>query len=55
MGQIDGTKLTEPKLLFKSEKKEGVLDGSIEIVEKGLYMFEFDNSYSWMKGKNITY
>lgn len=24
-------------------------------MKKGIYMFEFDNSYSWINGKNLKY
>jgi hypothetical protein len=29
--------------------------GNIIALERGIYMFEFDNSYSWMKAKTIFY
>lgn len=50
--EAEGT--TEKKLLFSYDKKEGVFEGSIQAIETGIYMFEFDNSYSWMKGKTIA-
>ena len=28
---------------------------SVNAMKKGLYMFEFDNTYSWINGKTINY
>ena len=43
--------------MFKKERlKEGLkFKKSIVVVNTGFYCFEFDNSYSWIKGKEIKY
>jgi hypothetical protein len=41
-------------LLFSCEKKEKLYEGSIEIVDPGIYVFEFDNMHSWMKAKTVA-
>lgn len=43
------------KVLFTQEKRSGELKTCINAMKKGLYLFEFDNSYSWITGKVIKY
>ena len=43
------------QLLLTREKCQIEFKGNIIAIEKGIYMFEFDNSYSWMKGKSLYY
>jgi len=33
----------------------GSVEGSITCQKVGVYKLEFDNSYSWAKGKNLKY
>lgn len=50
------TSATEKRqLLLNKEKCQVEFKGNIIALEKGIYMFEFDNTYSWMKGKSILY
>lgn len=42
-------------LLFCQEKKGGEIKNCINTMKKGIYEFEFDNSYSWINGKTIRY
>lgn len=43
------------QLLLTKEKCQIEFKGNIIAIEKGIYMFEFDNSFSWMKGKSLYY
>ena len=39
--------------LLNYEKRKDTLKANIMAVKKGIYQFEFDNSYSWMNSKTI--
>lgn len=54
MGQFTA-QVEKKQLLLEKDKCQIQFKGNIIAIEKGIYMFEFDNSYSWMKGKNILY
>lgn len=43
------------KLLLNFDKQTGEIKNSFIASKKGIYMFEFDNSYSWFNGKTIRY
>jgi hypothetical protein len=53
-GEIDSERPSE-KLLIEQEKKSGEFGSSIMAARRGLYIFEFDNSYSWINSKTIRY
>jgi hypothetical protein len=40
--------------LLNYEKRKGTLKANIMAAKKGIYQFEFDNSYSWMNSKTIN-
>lgn len=54
LGEIASSK-TARTLLFTHEKTQGELKNSVNAMKKGLYMFEFDNSYSWLNSKKVYY
>jgi hypothetical protein len=41
--------------LMNLEKKKGQLKANIMAAKKGIYQFEFDNSYSWINGKVVKF
>lgn len=41
--------------LLSYEKKSGVVKANIMAVKRGIYMFEFDNSYSWINSKTVKF
>lgn len=41
--------------MLTHEKAEGELKSSINAVKRGLYLFEFDNSFSWLNSKRVRY
>ena len=52
----DFTAAKESKVeLLAVEKHEGELKRSINAIKRGLYMFEFDNSQSWLNPKTVIY
>lgn len=53
-GEIDCERSSE-KLLIEQEKKSGEFASSIMAARRGLYIFEFDNSYSWINSKTVRY
>lgn len=53
-GEIDSDRSSE-KLLIEQEKKSGEFASSIMAARRGLYIFEFDNSYSWINSKTVRY
>jgi hypothetical protein len=54
LGEIGADKESKT-LLLTLEKKSGTLKNCVNAMRKGLYMFEFDNTYSWLNGKAILY
>jgi hypothetical protein len=54
LGEITSQKDVKT-LLFTHEKSQGELKSSVNAMKKGLYMFEFDNSYSWINSKKVFY
>ncbi len=53
-GEIDSEKKVET-LLIEQEKKSGEFKSSIVAARRGIYSFEFDNSYSWINSKTVRY
>ena len=43
------------KLLLTQEKVSNQLRSAFVAAKKGLYMIEFDNTYSWINGKNLKF
>lgn len=54
LGEIASSRAVKT-LLFTHEKTLGELKNSVNAMKKGLYMFEFDNSYSWLNSKKVYY
>ena len=54
LGEMESEKQAK-KLLLTHEKTVGELKSSINAVKRGLYLFEFDNSFSWLNSKRIRY
>ena len=54
LGEADADKPSE-MLLIEQEKRSGEFTSSIVAAKKGIYVFEFDNSYSWINSKTIRY
>ena len=52
LGDFDSSSNTSVQLL-NYEKKSGFLKANIMAAKKGIYQFEFDNSYSWMNKKVV--
>ena len=52
LGDFNATSSTCVELL-NYEKQSGTLKANIMAARKGLYQFEFDNSYSWMNKKVV--
>lgn len=48
--------MEENRVIFERERLKNKEDfrGSIEILQPGIYFFEFDNSYSWLTSKYVT-
>ena len=42
-------------LLLNQQKKSGAVKNCINATRKGIYMFEFDNSYSLWRSKTLYY
>jgi hypothetical protein len=53
-GEMESERSSE-KLLIEQEKKSGEFASSIMAARRGLYIFEFDNSYSWINSKTVRY
>lgn len=43
------------KLLLTHEKVSDEVRSAFVAAKKGIYMIEFDNSYSWINGKNLKF
>jgi hypothetical protein len=43
------------KIVHPEEKKTGEAKFAFIANKRGLYMIEFDNSYSWINSKNISF
>lgn len=54
LGEIHSEKKIHTVLIEK-QKISGDYSSNIMAVRKGLYSFEFDNSYSWMNNKIVKY
>ena len=54
LGEVGAAKASKT-LLFSQEKKSGTVKNCINAMKKGLYMFEFDNSSSWINSKALHY
>lgn len=54
LGEV-ASRQSSKTLLFSQEKKSGTLKNCINVMKKGVYMFEFDNTFSWINGKSIRY
>ena len=54
LGEV-GSKQESKTLLFSHDKKSGFIKNCINVMKKGIYMFEFDNSYSWINSKVLRY
>lgn len=54
LGDFD-SKIEVKKLLHFDEKKSGENRFAYLASKRGLYLIEFDNSYSWINSKTITY
>ena len=54
LGEV-ASRQSSKTLLFSQEKKSGTIKNCINVMKKGIYMFEFDNTFSWINGKNIRY
>lgn len=54
LGDIEAGNQTET-LLIEQEKKAGEFASSIMAARRGIYVFEFDNSYSWINSKTVRY
>lgn len=54
LGEVGSSRETKT-LLFTQEKSTGTIKNCINAMKKGLYQFEFDNSYSWINSKRIKF
>lgn len=54
MGDFNDSKPSKTELL-SYEKKSGVVKANIMAARRGIYQFEFDNTYSWINSKTIKF
>lgn len=54
LGELTDKK-TNKVLLFTNDKLSGKHKTNLMAAKRGLYQFEFDNTYSWMNSKNIRF
>lgn len=54
LGEV-GNRSEVKTLLFTQEKVSGTVKNCINAMKKGVYQFEFDNSYSWINSKTVRY